>query len=112
MSSVVSTSTMKSPPLVDWLTGPFDGGIVSGAAACLLPLGGSVACVLAATGGARAAAPASVAPLRKLRRPVSGALLRFGIGTSREAVSVPLRLRTEFICLRECCVLLLRRQDD
>src|SRR5215469_9149160 len=119
MSSVLNTSTMKSPPLVVWLTGSFDGGIVSaaaslgpGAAAFLLPLGGSDACVLAATGGARAAAPATVAPLRKLRRPASGALLRFGIGTSREAASVPLRPRTEFICLRKCCAVFLGRQDD
>src|SRR5215467_16327723 len=104
MSSVLNTSTMKSPPLVVWLTGSFDGGIVSaaaslgpGAAAFLLPLGGSDACVLAATGGARAAAPATVAPLRKLRRPASGALLRFGIGTSRDTASVAITAPHRFL---------------
>src|SRR5471030_2043561 len=95
MSSVLSTSTMKSPPLVLCVTGSVDGGMVSaaasrgpGAAALLLTLGGSTLCVLAATGVARAAAPAIVAPLRKLRRPASGAWLRLVIVPSREAAPV------------------------
>src|SRR5450830_560736 len=71
--------------------GSFNGGIVSAAAslgpgtvAFVLPLDGSDICVLAATGVVRAAAPAIVAPLRKLRRPTSGELLRFDMVSSRE----------------------------
>jgi hypothetical protein len=48
---------------------------------------GSELVVLAATGVASAAAPAIVAPLRKLRRPVSGELLRLGISISRNFMS-------------------------
>src|SRR5665811_2450353 len=94
MSSVLNTSTMKSPPLVVCEMGSFDGGIVSaaanlgpGTAAFVLPLDGSDICVLATTGVVRAAAPASVAPLRKLRRPASGELLRFDMVPSRAGVS-------------------------
>src|ERR1039458_6972757 len=94
MSSVLNTSTMKSPPLVDWETGSFDGGIVSaaasfgpGAATLARGCGTPEIGVLAATGVARAAAPAIVAPLRKLRRPASGELLRFDMVSSRQIVS-------------------------
>src|SRR5262245_11097435 len=69
---------MKSPPLVVWLTGSFDGGWVSsaiwrapGAAALGLPCG-AAGTALAAAVGVNAAAPAKVAPLRKLRRPIAG----------------------------------------
>src|SRR6266700_511974 len=90
MSSVFSTSTMKSPPLLVWLTGSSDGGIVS-AAASFGPGAGALARsdeapeidVLAATGVVRAAAPAIVAPLRKLRRPRLGDRLRFDMASSR-----------------------------
>src|ERR1700693_3277787 len=106
MSSVLNTSTMKSPPLVVCEMGSFDGGIVSaaanlgpGTAAFVLFLDGSDICVLAATGVVRAATPASVAPLRKLRRPASGELLRFDMVPSREAVSDAIQLRTDFIYL-------------
>src|SRR5450759_413609 len=113
MSSVLNTSTMKSPPLVVCEMGSFDGGIVSAAAnlgpvtsAFVLPLDGSDICVLAATGVVRAAAPASVAPLRKLRRPASGELLRFDMVPSREAVSdaitAPHRLYLSCNCRAVC----------
>src|SRR5262245_18396114 len=76
MSSVLKTSTMKSPPLVVWLTGSLTGGWVSSAiwrdagAADLFGFGaaGSASAVV---GAAIAAALASVAPLRKLRRAMS-----------------------------------------
>src|SRR5215470_3337989 len=94
MSSVLKTSTMKSPPLLVCVTGSLEGGMVSAAAsfgpgAAALALRGVLGeiGVLAATGVVSAAAPASVAPLRKLRRPESGALLRFGMISSRGSAS-------------------------
>src|SRR5215471_15696341 len=75
---------MKSPPLVVCVVGSFAAGRVStaasfgpgaaafvGRAAC--PAGGT----LAIAGVVTAATPASVAPLRKLRRALSGAVLIF-----------------------------------
>src|SRR5260370_41372615 len=92
MSSVLSTSTMKSPPLEVCVTGAFDGGSVS-AAICLGPgaaalrLGrGAATCALAAT-GVSAAAPTRLAPLRKLRRATSGEFRRFGMGALRAVAS-------------------------
>jgi hypothetical protein len=67
-----------------------------------LPPGGLAASVLAATGVARAAAPASVAPFRKLRRPASGELLRFGIGPSRK-VYVGAAIAPHGFCLSSEC---------
>src|ERR1700741_834653 len=83
MSSVLSTSTMKSPPLELWLTGSAGGGIASAAAgfgpgtAALArgSCGGDATGLAAAGAVVSAAAPARVAPLRKFRRPLSGALL-------------------------------------
>jgi transmembrane protein TMEM174 (potassium channel) len=91
MSRVFNTSTMKSPPLLLWLTRSANGGMVSAAAS----LGPGTAALarstdrpdagtLAATGVVSAAAPASVAPLRKLRRPVLGEVLRFDMVPSPE----------------------------
>src|SRR5215475_6215863 len=80
MSSVLNTSTMKSPPLVVCVTGSFMGGIVSAAASrgpgeAALARGAAAEGALAARAGAvRAAAPAIVAPFKKLRRPESGEL--------------------------------------
>ncbi len=81
MPSELSTSVMKSPPLVDWFTGSLAGGMVS-AATCRGPgsaafsfSAGTAGIALAATGGvtaAAAAAPTRPAPLRKLRRLASG----------------------------------------
>src|SRR5215468_9968311 len=82
MSSVLSTSTMKSPPLVVWVCGSFSGGEVSNAvwigpgAAALRLARGAATCAEAAT-GVTAAAPAKVAPLRNLRRSGSGNGRRF-----------------------------------
>src|SRR5712691_3160632 len=71
---------MKSSPLVVCVTGSFAGGCVStaiclgpGASALRFALG-AAGSALAATGGVNAAALASVAPLRKLRRPIAGEL--------------------------------------
>src|SRR3984893_15617064 len=85
MSSVLNTSTMKSPPLEVWVAVSGVGGMVSAAASC--GPGGSAfdrsagmpaIGVLAAAGRvASAAAPASVAPFRKLRRAGSVVELRF-----------------------------------
>src|SRR5262249_36051582 len=106
MSSVLKTSTMKSPPLELWFTGSAGGGIVS-AAASFGPGGAALErcsgkpelAVLAATGALSAAAPAMVAPLRKLRREASGAPLR------------PLLLRLDMVSSPEwptsSCLLLL-----
>src|SRR3984893_12562468 len=87
MSSVLNTSTMKSPPLEVWVAVSGVGGMVSAAASC--GPGGSAfdrsagmpaIGVLAAAGRvASAAAPASVAPFRKLRRAGSVDELRFGM---------------------------------
>src|SRR5690242_10463783 len=80
MSSVLNTSTMKSPPLVVCSTGSLIGGIVSAAArrgpggTALGRAAAANGAVVARAGVARAAAPAIVAPFRKLRRPVSGEL--------------------------------------
>src|SRR5262249_36761025 len=77
MSSDFITSTMKSPPLDDWVTGSFSGALVSTAiwrgpgGSALRLARGAVAWACAATGAAivaAVAAPASVAPFRKLRR--------------------------------------------
>src|SRR6267154_5695865 len=72
---------MKSPPLEVWLTGSAGGGGIASAAASFGPgiaalgrcSGKPETVVLAAAGVLSAAAPAMVAPLRKLRRPASGA---------------------------------------
>src|SRR5450759_3685289 len=119
MSSVLNTSTMKSPPLVVCEMGSFDGGIVSaaanlgpGTAAFVLALAGSDICVLAETGVARVAAPASVAPLRKLRRPVSGELLRFDMVPSREAASDAKTAPHRFYLFCNCRALFKARQDS
>src|SRR3974377_366133 len=100
MSSVFNTSTMKSPPLVDCDTGSFGGGMVStaaslgpGAAALTFARGASETGILAATGVVSAAAPASVAPLRKARRAVSGEFLRFGMVTLQNLLWLPDLLR-------------------
>ena len=110
---------MKSPPLVVCEMGSFDGGIVSaaanlgpGTAAFVLPLDGSDICVLAATGVASAAAPTSVAPLRKLRRPESGALLRFDMVPSREAASDAKIAPHRFYLFCNCRALFKARQDS
>jgi hypothetical protein len=92
MSSDFNTSTMKSPPLLDWLTGSGSaGGMVSASAilgpgtAALAPsIDGIDAGILAATGLVPAATPASVAPLIKMHRPLSAEGLRFDIASSRE----------------------------
>src|SRR5262249_37963978 len=82
MSSVLKTSTMKSPPLVVCVAGSLFGGCVSaaicrgpGSAALSLGCGGA-GIAFAAVGAASAAALARLAPLRKLRRATSGGLLR------------------------------------
>src|SRR6266478_2371916 len=84
MSSVLSTSTMKSPPLVVWVCGSFSGEEVSSAAwigpgaTALSCARGAAPWAAAATGGVTAAAaPASVTPLRNLRRSGSGNGRRF-----------------------------------
>src|SRR5450755_892163 len=119
MSSVLNTSTMKPPPLVVCEMGSFDGGVVSaaaslgpGTAAFVLSLDGSNICVLAATGVARAAAPASVAPLRKLRRPASGELLCFDMVPSREAVSDDITAPHRLYLFCNCRALFKARQDS
>src|SRR5215472_8919018 len=82
MSSVLKTSTMKSPPLVVCVAGSLFGGCVSaaicsgpGSAALSLGCGGA-GIAFAADGAASAAALARLAPLRKSRRATSGELLR------------------------------------
>src|SRR5262249_45806555 len=99
MSSVLNTSTMKSPPLVVCVTGSFTGGWVSTAicrgpgTAALRLLPGAAGSASAAA-GVSAAALASVAPLRKLRRPMAGEFARdsgrsrFGIGVSSRVLSL------------------------
>src|ERR1700676_2958273 len=92
MSSVLSTSTMKSPPLEVCVTGSFEGASVSAAtslgpgAAALRSGRGAATCALAAE-GASAAAPTKLAPLRKLRRATSGEFRRFGMGALRAVAS-------------------------
>src|SRR5260370_20235641 len=118
MSSVLKTSTMKSPPLLVCDTGSFDGGMVSaaasfgpGTAALLRRCSMGEIGTLAAAGAASAAAPASVAPLRKLRRPESGGLLLLAIMSSqglRRMLMAPHRS----VCDAECCAALVARQDD
>src|ERR1700742_151869 len=81
MFRVLSTSSMKSPPLLDCVTGSltFGGGIVSatrlgsGTARRAWAPAVTGAAVAVAT-GVSAAAPASDAPLRKLRRPTPDGL--------------------------------------
>jgi hypothetical protein len=88
---------MKSPPLLDWLTGSGSAGGIVSAAASLGPgtaafgpsFDGPDAGIFAETGlvrvgVVRAAAPASVAPLRKLRRPLLAAGLRFDMDASQQ----------------------------
>src|SRR5690348_400978 len=88
MSKVLNTSTMKSPPLVVCVAGSLIGGIVSAAArrgpggAALARGAAANGAVVARTGVASAAAPAIVAPFKKLRRPESGEL-RLAIISSR-----------------------------
>ena len=79
MPSELSTSVMKSPPLVDWFTGSLAGGMVSAAtwrgpgSAAFNCSAGTAGIALAAIGGVTAAAaPTRPAPLRKLRRLASG----------------------------------------
>ena len=79
MPSELSTSVMKSPPLVDWFTGSLAGGMVSAAtwrgpgSAAFSFSAGTAGIALAATGAVTAAAaPTRPAPLRKLRRLASG----------------------------------------
>src|SRR5207247_4835966 len=73
---------MKSPPLVVCVAGSLFGGCVSaaicsGPGSVALSLGcGGAGIAFAAVGAASAAAPATLAPLRKLRRATSGELLR------------------------------------
>jgi hypothetical protein len=86
---------MKSPPLVVCVTGSFIGGIAS-AAASRGPGGAALArgaegAVAARAGAVRAAAPAIVAPFKKLRRPESGEL-RLAMIASR-GTHGPQRLR-------------------
>src|SRR5450759_1115955 len=69
-------------------------------------------CVLAATGVARAAAPARVAPLRKLRRPTSGELLRFDMVPSREAVSDAITAPHKLYLSCNCRAVFKARQDS
>src|SRR5262245_39321554 len=94
MSSVLSTSTMKSPPPVVWVTGSLSGAAVS--SAVWIGPGGSALTLardaasgaapwgLAAAGGTAAAAPARVAPLRNLRRSGSGSGRRLDMGFLRK----------------------------
>src|SRR3974390_1039182 len=117
MSSVFNTSTMKSPPLVDCDTGSFGGGMVSteasfgpGTAALTFARGASEIGILAATGVVSAAAPASVAPLRKARRAVSGELLRFGMVTLQNLRWLP-DCSASVHVLREFCALSGGRQE-
>src|SRR5205809_6874936 len=78
MLRVFSTSTMNSPPLEVWVTGSLGGGVVSAAnsfgpgTAAVSGARSAATWALAATVGVTAAAPASAAPLRKLRRAVRG----------------------------------------
>src|SRR5690348_8204166 len=82
MPSELKTSTMKSPPLEVWFTGSAAGGTVS-AATCRGPgmaalRGGAAGTALAVVGATNAAAaPATLAPLRKLRRLESAEWRRF-----------------------------------
>src|SRR5580658_10943078 len=78
-SSVLSTSTMKSPPLELWMTGSCTGGLVpaavSGAGAlagAAGEAGGAGADAAATAVDARAAAPVRLMLLRKRRRSDSG----------------------------------------
>src|SRR5436190_3000203 len=79
---------MKSPPLVVCVAGSLFGGCVSaaicsGPGSVALSLGcGGAGIAFAAVGAASAAAPATLAPLRKLRRATSGELLRRFMGSS------------------------------
>src|SRR5437868_15381909 len=74
MFKVLSTSSMKSPPLFDCVSGSltFGGGKVSatrlGSGTGRRTCPGATGAAVAAAAGAKAAAPASDAPLRKLRR--------------------------------------------
>src|SRR5262249_21584870 len=101
MSSDFMTSTMKSPPLLVWLTGSFTGDMVSTAASWGpggAALVGGLACgvaTVAAAGVVSAAAPASVADFRKLRRPTS--VFDFDMASSRK---VPVLIILQPVLLR------------
>src|SRR6266581_4745275 len=76
MSSVLNTSTMKSPPLEVWVTGSAAGGCVSAARfGCGTTradsLDGDCCAPVGMAGAAKAAAPVSVTPVRNLRRPAT-----------------------------------------
>src|SRR4051812_19798597 len=89
----LNTSAMKSPPLVVCVVGSWPGAWVSaancsGPGTAALSVEGLVAGIALAAGAVTAAAPASVAPLRKLRRPMVGELScdlpwRFDMAASR-----------------------------
>src|SRR5262245_46305650 len=88
MSSVLKTSTMNSPPLDVCVAGSFTGDCVSAAIwrgpgrEAFSFAGDGTGMAFAAGVAEIAAAPASVAPLRKLRRPIAGELSRrFDMGS-------------------------------
>src|SRR6266571_3453191 len=89
MSRVLSTSTMKSPPLVVCVTGSLGGGIVSATRSgrgTARAIGAGAAGCASASRGVRAAAPASVAPVRNPRRPTTGEW-RLDMGASHQRMS-------------------------
>src|SRR5262245_32025026 len=115
MSSVLNTSTMKSPPLDVCVTGSLDGGMVStaasrgpGAAALRFARVVAASSGLAFAGAASAAAPTTVAPFRKMRRLESNPRRRFDMVSSRET---PRQLRVEFLFF-EVRAGVPRRQDE
>src|ERR1700726_4180658 len=77
MSSVLNTSTMKSPPLVVWVCGSFSGGEVSSA----VWIGPGAAALRFARGAA------SVAPFRNVRRSGSGDGRRFDMAFLQRRLS-------------------------
>src|SRR4051794_16493791 len=88
MSSVLNTSTMKSPPLDDCVAGSLTGACVS-TAICRGPGPGAFnffAAGTVASAGATviAAVPASAAPFKKLRRPIARESCDFDTATSQD----------------------------
>src|SRR5690348_8808398 len=107
MSSVLMTSTMKSPPLEVWLTGSLLGGWVSTATcrgpggSALISARGAATCAWEAAGAVSvAAAPTSVALLRKLRRLESTGWRRLGMMVLPWGALSRLPLRCQHIILR------------
>ena len=102
MLRVLNTSTMKSPPLELWLTVSGVGGMVSEAASCgpggwAFDRSAGLPAIEAVAGRvASAAAPASVAPFRKLRRTGSVDELRLGMISSRGTMPPHFRGKRSF----------------